>query len=141
MSLALWSLERKCSETAVGLEMLVRLSTAMFVEAVLESSFGFSYVLFVTTIALYHVNNVFTVTVNVMMNGSCVARRIKCTVSESVCYIVACQAVVSTSKRATGWLLWLGLRGLALTNKLLRLLLRRKATKGVHIKNVGAAGR
>ena len=43
----------------------------MFVEAVLESSFGFSYVLFVTTIALYHVNNVFRVTVNVMMNGSC----------------------------------------------------------------------
>ena len=59
----------------------------MFVEAVLESSFGFSYVLFVTTIALYHVNNVFRVTVNVMMNGSCFARRIKCIASESVCYI------------------------------------------------------
>ena len=29
MSLALWSLERKCSETAVGLEMLVRLSTGL----------------------------------------------------------------------------------------------------------------
>ena len=71
----------------------------MFVEAVLESSFGFSYVLFVTTIALYHVNNVFRVTVNVMM---CFARRIKCVASESVCYIVACQAVVSASKRATG---------------------------------------
>ena len=74
----------------------------MFVEVVLESSFGFSYVLFVTTIALYHVNNVFRVTVNVMMNGSCFARRIKCVASESVCYIVACQAVVSASKRATG---------------------------------------
>ena len=73
----------------------------MFVEAVLESSFGFSYVLFVTTIALYHVNNVFRVTVNVMMNGSCFARRIKCIASESVCYIVACQAAVSASKRAT----------------------------------------
>ena len=74
----------------------------MFVEAVLESSFGFSYVLFVTTIALYHVNNVFRVTVNVMMNRSCFARRIKCIASESVCYIAACQAVVSASKRATG---------------------------------------
>ena len=74
----------------------------MFVEAVLESSFGFSYVLFVTTIALYHVNNVFRVTVNVMVNGSCFARRIKCIASESVCYIAACQAVVSASKRATG---------------------------------------
>ena len=29
MSLALWLLERKCSETAVGLEMLVRLSTGL----------------------------------------------------------------------------------------------------------------
>ena len=70
----------------------------MFVEAVLESSFGFSYVLF----ALYHVNNVFRVTVNVMVNRSCFARRIKCIASEPVCYIVACQAVVSASKRATG---------------------------------------
>ena len=29
MSLALWSLEGKCSETAVGLEMLVCLSTGL----------------------------------------------------------------------------------------------------------------
>ena len=29
MSLALWSFERKCSETAVGLEMLVCLSTGL----------------------------------------------------------------------------------------------------------------
>ena len=29
MSLALWSLERKCSETAVVLEMLVHLSTGL----------------------------------------------------------------------------------------------------------------
>ena len=29
MLLALWSLTRKCSETAVGLEMLVRLSTGV----------------------------------------------------------------------------------------------------------------
>ena len=76
----------------------------MFVEAVfLEPSFGFSYVLFVTTIALYHVNNVFRVTaVNVTMNRSCFARRIKCIASEPVHYIVACQAVVSASKRGTG---------------------------------------
>ena len=50
----------------------------MFVEAVLESSFGFSYVLFVTAIALYHVNNVFRVTVNVMMNRSCFSSRLLC---------------------------------------------------------------
>ena len=41
----------------------------MFVEPVFKSSFGFAYVLFVTAIALYHVNNVFGVTVHVMMNS------------------------------------------------------------------------
>ena len=82
MSLALWSFERKCSETGVGKKCLFVSRSTMFVEAVLESSFGFSYVLFVTTIALYHVNNVFRVTVNVMMNRSCFAcSRVKCIAS------------------------------------------------------------
>ena len=42
----------------------------MFVEAVFKSTFGhgFSYVLFVTVVTLYHVNNVFGVAVNVMIN-------------------------------------------------------------------------
>ena len=35
--------------------------SAMFVEAVFESTFGFSYVLFVTVVTLYHVDNVFGV--------------------------------------------------------------------------------
>ena len=39
----------------------------MFVEAVFKSTFGFSYVLFVTVVTLYHVDNVFGVTVNVMI--------------------------------------------------------------------------
>ena len=39
----------------------------MFVETVLKSTFGFSYVLFVTALALYHVYNVFRVAVNVMI--------------------------------------------------------------------------
>ena len=64
-----------------------------------------------TTIALYHVNNVFRVTVNVMMNRSCFARRIKCIASEPVCYVLySCMwssmtfwpAVASASKRDTG---------------------------------------
>ena len=38
----------------------------MFVEAVFESSFGFTYVLFGAVVALYHVNDVFGVTVNVI---------------------------------------------------------------------------
>ena len=40
----------------------------MFVEAVFKSTFGFSYVLFVTVVTLYHVNNVLGVAVNVMVN-------------------------------------------------------------------------
>ena len=61
----------------------------MFVEAVFKSTFGFSYVLFVTVVTLYHVNNVFGVAVNVMVNKSSFAGRIKCIVSKSVVYVVA----------------------------------------------------
>ena len=42
--------------------------SAMFVEAVFKSTFGFSYVLFVTVVTLYHVDNVFGVAVNAMIN-------------------------------------------------------------------------
>ena len=42
----------------------------MFVEAVFESSFGFSYVLFGAVVALYHANDVFGVTVNVIRDRS-----------------------------------------------------------------------
>ena len=42
--------------------------SATFVEAVFKSTFGFSYVLFVTVVTLYHVDNVFGVAVNVMIN-------------------------------------------------------------------------
>ena len=61
MSEALWSLERKCSETVVGLELFVCLSTGLplFVKTVFKSSFCFSYALFVAAVAVYHVNNVF----------------------------------------------------------------------------------
>ena len=52
-----------------------------------------------------------------MMNRSCLARRIKCIASEPFCYIVACQAVVSSSK--------------------LRLLLLWKATRGAGERGVG----
>ena len=44
--------------------------SAMLVEAVFKSTFGFSYVLFVTVVTLYHVDNVFGVAVNVMINKS-----------------------------------------------------------------------
>ena len=51
--------------------------SAMFVEAVFKSTFGFSYVLFVTVVTLYHVDNFFGVAVNVMINKSSFAGRIK----------------------------------------------------------------
>ena len=64
--------------------------SAMFVEAVFKSTFGFSYVLFVTVVTLYHVDNVFGVAVNVMINKSSFASRTKCVISKSVVYVVAC---------------------------------------------------
>ena len=64
--------------------------SAMFVEAVFKSTFGFSYVLFVTVVTLYHVDNVFGVAVNVMINKSSLASRTKCIISKSVVYVVAC---------------------------------------------------
>ena len=51
---------------------------AMFVEAVFKSTFGFSHALFVTVVTLYHLDNVFGVAVNVMINKSSFAGRIKC---------------------------------------------------------------
>ena len=64
--------------------------SAMFVEAVFKSTFGFSYVLFVTGVTLYHVDNGFGVAVNVMINKSSFASRTKCIISKSVVYVVAC---------------------------------------------------
>ena len=63
--------------------------SAMFVEAVFKSTFGFSCVLFVTAVTLYHVNNVFGVAVNVMINKSSFVVRIKCILSKSVVYVIA----------------------------------------------------
>ena len=44
--------------------------TTMFVNTVFESTFSFPYVLFVTAVALYHVNDVFGVAFNVLINTS-----------------------------------------------------------------------
>ena len=63
---------------------------AMFVEAVFKSTFGFSYVLFVTVVTLHHVDNVFGVAVSVMINKSSFASRTKCIINKSVVYVVAC---------------------------------------------------
>ena len=67
MSEALWSLERKCSETVVGLERFVCLSTVLRCSLKRSLSRRFvSPVLFVAAVAMYHVNNVFRVAVYMM---------------------------------------------------------------------------
>ena len=63
----------------------------MFVEAVFKSTaFGFSYALHVTVVTLYHVDKVFVVTVNAMINKSCFVGRIKCILNKSVFYVTEC---------------------------------------------------
>ena len=52
--------------------------SAVFVETVFESSFGFTYVLFGAVVALYHVNGVFRVTVNVISDRSGFASSVEC---------------------------------------------------------------
>ena len=51
---------------------------AVFVETVFESSFGFTYVLFEAVVVLYHVNDVFRVTVDVMSDRSGFTCRVEC---------------------------------------------------------------
>ena len=50
----------------------------MFVEAVFQSLFGFTYVLFGAVVALYHVNDVFGVTVNAITDRSGFACSVEC---------------------------------------------------------------
>ena len=76
--------------------------SAKFVEAIFKSSISFFCVLLVTTVALYHVNDVFRVAVDVMINTSCFTGRIKCIIGKSVRYVVARQTVAVTVKRTAG---------------------------------------
>ena len=50
----------------------------MFVEKVFESSVGFTYVLFGAVVALYYVNDVFGVTVNVISDRSGFGCSVEC---------------------------------------------------------------
>ena len=61
--------------------------SSVFVGAVFESSFGFTYVLFGAVVALYHVNDVFRVTVNVISDRSGFACSVECVRSLSVRYV------------------------------------------------------
>ena len=59
MSVALWLLNKKCSDRRLWAVSLFVNRSAIFVEAVFKSTFGFSYVLFVKVVTLYHVDTVF----------------------------------------------------------------------------------
>ena len=50
----------------------------MFVEAVFESSFGFTHALFGAVVALYHLNDVFGVTETVISDRSGFACSVEC---------------------------------------------------------------
>ena len=52
--------------------------SAVFVEMVFESSFGFTYVLFGAVVASYHVNDDFGVAVDVMSERSDFNCRVEC---------------------------------------------------------------
>ena len=67
----------------------------MFVEAVFESSFGFTYVLFGAVVALYHLNDVFGVKVNVISDRSGFACSVECLRSFSVRYVFTSETVFS----------------------------------------------
>ena len=72
---------RKCFETVVGLEILEGLSTGLrcsLKRSLIKSSFGFTNVLFGVLVALYHVNDVFRVTVNVISDRSGFACSVEC---------------------------------------------------------------
>ena len=64
--------------------------SAVFVEAIFKLSFSFSYILFVTAIALSRVNKVFRVAGNVVSNGSCFACEVECVRSIKVRWICRC---------------------------------------------------
>ena len=112
----------------------------MFIEAISESSFSFSFLLFVTAFALSHVNKVFRVAGNVVSNRPCFNCGMECVRCKPVGYVArdTClhveQWLPAALKRASGGMLSCeGLCNLARTGKLLRLLPRRKATVGADL--------
>ena len=108
----------------------------MFVEAIFESSFSFSYILFVTAFALNYGNTIFRVAGNVVSNRSCFACEMECVRRKPVGYVGTRRTMAAAFKslgRGGGMLFREGLRSLARTRKLLRLLLRWKGTIGAHL--------
>ena len=84
MSVAFLLLHKKCSDTVVAGFRAVSLFAKGLRCSLKRSTFGFCYVFFVTVVTLYHVDEVFGVAVNVMINKSSFACRIKCIISNYI---------------------------------------------------------
>ena len=63
--------------------------SAVFVEAIFQSSFSFSCILLISAFALNHVNRVFRVACNVVSNRSCFACRVECVRNKFLEYVGA----------------------------------------------------
>ena len=91
--------------------------SAVFVEVVFESSFCFTCVLFGAVVALYHVDCVFGVTVDVMSDKSGFSGTLECWCMKFVCQIYMYLQVKQFflhGYEPRGWLCVVRLRSLAL---------------------------
>ena len=78
----------------------------MFIKTVFKSSFCLAYVLFVVTPAVYHVDEVFGVAVDMIRDGFSFPSGRKCVIGEAVGYVVAGVTVTVACK---GFLVGVGL--------------------------------
>ena len=94
--------ERKCSETVVGLDLMLVLSTArrVFVKSFLETSLSFTYILSITTVTLNHVDHIFSVRSNVWSDGACFTCSVKGITCEAVSNVWTSGAILSTAEEA-----------------------------------------
>ena len=101
----------------MGLEILngVVNRSAVFVEAVFESSFGFTYVLFGAVVAMYHVNDVFGV---IGLVSPVELNVYEVCPSDTYLHV---RQFFPHGYEPQGWLCWVRLWSLALTRKSLRL--------------------
>ena len=74
----------------------------MFIKAVFESSFRFTYVLFVATWTMYHVNEIFRVAVDATMNGSHFSSGRKGMICTAIGDIAAGDGIFAASKESIG---------------------------------------
>ena len=74
----------------------------MFIKAVFKSSFRFTYVLFVAMYTMNHVNKIFRVAVDMIMNGSYFPSGRKGIICTAVGDIAAGNAIFAASKGSLG---------------------------------------